>query len=162
MISLGYATRLVGALLGAVLLLTPALPAIAAPISLQLHSKNPITWQPEPLGGRADLWLDPASGDFRLSATGLQPHRLYGLICHNNQGRTSRGYWLASARSDAAGNLQLDGRWHLWQAKVWLVPADDLTGQPGDDQPDGLWRWRPQDYLFENRLLPMEILTDPR
>lgn len=162
MIALDRATRLVGLLLGAGLFLSPALAATSAPLQLQLHSKNPTTWQSQPQGGQADLWLDLANGDFRLSATSLQPHQHYGLICHNNQGRASRGYWLASGRSDAAGNLQLNGRWHLWQAKVWLVLADDLTGRPGDQQPDGLRRWRPQDYLFESRQLPLAALPVPR
>lgn len=131
-------------------------------LRLNLYAKDSATWSIRPRKGSATLDLDRGSGAYRLHASGLRPAHDYALITHTKMGGSYQGYWLATARSSAKGELLLISSWRNWLEKVWLVPASDVRGRAGDDQPDRLRAWRPETYLFEERLLQPPVLKSMR
>jgi hypothetical protein len=53
--------------------------------------------------------------------------------------------------SDERGRLKLTGVWRNWTRKFWLVSGEDVIGKVGEV--GSLRAWRPDRYLFEEKLL---------
>lgn len=122
--------------------------AVMADQVLRLQAKNPLDWQIVAGGAAGELRYDPARGIYHFSAHGLAPLCDYALVRHNDNPRA--GQLLAVGRSDLDGQLQLQGNWHIWSQKFWLLPTADLRLEEGRAQ---LKAWHPRQYLFEERRL---------
>ncbi|MBN2645827.1 MAG: hypothetical protein JXR59_10185 [Desulfuromonadaceae bacterium] len=125
----------------------------AETLELKLSAKDPASWQCRPERGSGTLQLENRTGCYQLDARNLRPATDYALTTHSSSDPQHSAYWLATATSDADGTLQIRDHWQCWGDKVWLVPTADIRGTAGDHQPDRLCRWRPSEYLFEERLL---------
>lgn len=116
---------------------------------LLLFAKDPATWSIIKEGAHGKLSYREASGAFTLTASGLAPRSSYALVRY--QDSPSRGEVIARGGSDAEGKLVLQGFWHTWAGKFWVVSGEDVAGAPGSAAaPKG---WRPERYLFEEKPL---------
>lgn len=147
-------------LLAMLLILTLASPCLAAePGSktasgsgkkkLLLFAKNPETWSIIKSGGKGKLVYRESTGDFSLTASGLEPRSAYALIRYADT--PPKGEVLARGVSDGQGSLALTGNWRNWTKKFWLVAGEDVSGSPGEA--GTMTAWRPQRYLFEEKPL---------
>ncbi|OGU17492.1 MAG: hypothetical protein A2076_00580 [Geobacteraceae bacterium GWC2_53_11] len=116
---------------------------------LLLFAKNPATWAIVKNGASGKLVYNEASGAFTLQASGLPPRSTYALVRYTDT--PPRGDILARGTSDARGKLELNGVWHSWIKKFWLVAGDDVAGNVGESAT--LRAWRPERYLFEEKPL---------
>lgn len=154
-------------LAAALLLVSWAMPAAAAPPAgkagggsrgtekvLTLHAKNPETWQIVPGGASGTLTYVEAAGTFAFTGRQLSPDTEYVLVRHADA--PPAGEIVARGRSDRSGHLRLNGRWHDWAGKFWLVPGSDVAvaaGAHAGPQPGRLIAWHPERYLFEYKIL---------
>ncbi|MBJ6749411.1 hypothetical protein [Geomonas anaerohicana] len=138
-------------ILAAALLFLVAGTAAAAPGDkrLLLFAKNPATWSIVKDGARGKLGYRETDGVFTLTASGLAPRSPYALVRY--QEAPSRGAVVARGTSDAQGKLVLQGIWHSWAGKFWVVSGEDVAGAPGS--PAIPKAWRPERYLFEEKPL---------
>ncbi len=120
---------------------------------LLLYPKNPHTWEIVPDNAGALLNYSREDNIFSLSAHMLEPDTRYALLQHEASYPPGNGYIVASGISDSRGNVQLQGRWKRWKGKFWIVPLDDVKGQPHDAELAQLKNWNPERYLFEEREL---------
>lgn len=116
---------------------------------LLLFAKNPSTWAIVKNGANGKLVYREATGNFTLTATGLQPRTQYALVRYADA--PPNGDIVARGRSDGNGNLELSGVWNNWTKKFWVVAGDDVTGSVGEY--GTLKAWRPDRYLFEEKPL---------
>jgi hypothetical protein len=116
---------------------------------LLLFAKNPATWEIVKNGAGGKLVYREATGNFTLSAAGLQPHAAYALVRYADAPPT--GEILARGVSDNHGSLELKGVWKNWTRKFWLVAGEDVAGRVGET--GSLLAWRPDRYLFEEKPL---------
>lgn len=116
---------------------------------LLLIAKDPSTWSIVKGGARGKLSYHEASGAYALEASGLVPGASYALVRYVDS--TQRGDLLARGVSDGQGRLALQGAWHNWSNKFWVVSGEDVGGAPGSAA--SLKAWRPERYLFEEKPL---------
>jgi hypothetical protein len=143
-------------LLTAVLLIlfVPASYAASGNKKLLLFAKNPATWTIIKGGASGKMVYHETTGAFTLSAAGLQPRSSYALIRLDEAALTAD--ILSRSSSDGQGRLSLNGTWRTWVGKFWVVCGDDVTGKPGEA--GKLKTWRPDRYLFEEKLLGITCL----
>jgi hypothetical protein len=121
---------------------------------LNLHAKDPNSWQVIDGGARGELTIQRSSGRFELKAGGLRPDTEYALVRY--EGNPPFGQVLIRGWSDAHGGFTSTGIWQQWTRKFWLVLAKDLQGRHEDFKPgmtDELQAWHPVEYLFESEEL---------
>jgi hypothetical protein len=116
---------------------------------LLLFAKNPVTWDIVKGGAGGKMVYHEASGAFSLTATGLNPKATYAVVRVDEGKKTATA--LARGNSDTKGRLKLNGVWHDWTKKFWVVPGDDVTGRIGEAVT--LNAWHPEQYLFEEKPL---------
>jgi hypothetical protein len=116
---------------------------------LLFFAKDPATWSIIKSGGTGKLVYRESSGDFNLTASGLEPRSAYALIRYADT--PPKGEILARGVSDGQGKLVLTGTWRNWTHKFWLVAGEDVSGSPGEA--GAMKVWRPQRYLFEEKPL---------
>jgi hypothetical protein len=116
---------------------------------LLLFAKNPADWSIIKGGASGNLVYRSSSGAFTLHASRLHPRSGFALI--RVADNPPQGEILARGTSDSRGNLELQGTWHNWSSKFWLVAGEDVAGAPGT--PGMLKSWRPERYLFEEKQL---------
>jgi len=116
---------------------------------LLLFAKNPATWAIVKSGSKGKLVYRESTGAFSLTAAGLQPKANYALIRYADT--PPKAEILARGMSDQRGVLELNGVWHNWVKKFWLVSGEDVIGSPGEA--GTLTAWRPRQYLFEEKPL---------
>jgi hypothetical protein len=116
---------------------------------LLLFAKDPVTWQIVKGGGSGQMVYREATGSFTLSAAGLQPRAGYTLV--RVEDAPAAGQVVAKGVTNAKGQLELDGVWHAWSKKFWLIASEDVTGAVGSTA--SLRAWRPARYLFEEKPL---------
>lgn len=138
-------------LLSAALLFLLAGTAVAASGQkrLLLFAKDPATWSIVKGGANGKLSYRESSGAFTLTASGLPPRSPYALVRYH--GAPSRGDVITRGASDAEGKLVLQGTWHPWAGKFWVVSGEDVAGAPGSAAAPKAWR--PERYLFEEKPL---------
>lgn len=146
MLSLTRAVLLPAALL---FLLAGTAVAASGGKRLLLFAKNPATWEILKGGANGKLAYREAGGAFTLTASGLIPRSPYALVRYRES--PSRGEVVARGVSDAAGKLLLQGNWHAWVGKFWVVSGEDVAGAPGAAAVPRAWR--PERYLFEEKPL---------
>lgn len=116
---------------------------------LQLYAKNPVNWAIVKNGGSGKLIYHETTGAFTLNAAGLSPRSSYALIRYADA--PPKAEILVRGTSDERGRLELNGVWRNWTRKFWLVAGEDVAGNVGEL---GVLRaWRPDRYLFEEKLL---------
>jgi hypothetical protein len=116
--------------------------------TLRLIAKHPGTWAVVK-GGRGAISYRESTGDFTLNAEGLHFRARYALIRYADT--PPRAEILARGMSDERGRLKLTGVWRNWTRKFWLVSGEDVIGKVGEV--GSLRAWRPDRYLFEEKLL---------
>ncbi|BCO11266.1 hypothetical protein GEOBRER4_n1249 [Citrifermentans bremense] len=116
---------------------------------LLLFAKDPATWSIVKGGAHGTMSYREASGAFTLTASGLAPRSPYALVRY--QEAQSRGEILGRGASDTEGKLALQGIWHTWVGKFWVVSGEDVAGAPGSAASPRAWR--PERYLFEEKPL---------
>ncbi|WP_224983906.1 hypothetical protein [Geomonas agri] len=116
---------------------------------LLLFAKDPATWSIVKGGAHGTMSYREASGAFTLTASGLAPRSPYALVRYHEA--PSRGEILARGASDTEGKLVLQGTWHTWLGKFWVVSGEDVAGAPGSAATPRAWR--PERYLFEEKPL---------
>jgi hypothetical protein len=148
-------------LLLAALILTLAAPARAAEDAprkaagacgkrkLLLFAKNPTDWSITRGGASGQLVYRSSSGAFTLHASRLRPRSGFALV--RVADIPPQAEILARGTSDSRGNLELQGTWHNWSNKFWLVVGEDVAGATGTA--GTLKSWRPERYLFEEKQL---------
>lgn len=136
-------------LLAALLLLVPCVFGASGKKSLLLFAKDPATWSIVKGGAHGKLVYDEGSGDYSLDAFRLSPSSPYALVRYLDA--PSRGNVLARGTSDGEGRVVLQGRWHSWIGKFWVVAGEDVAGAHGG--PASPRMWRPGRYLFEEKPL---------
>jgi hypothetical protein len=117
--------------------------------TLLLYAKNPANWTIARQGGSAKMIYHESTGAFTLTASGLSPRMAYALIRYANAPPGAE--ILARGTSDERGRLDLAGVWRNWTRKFWLVLGEDVVGHVG--QSGKLQAWRPDQYLFEEKLI---------
>jgi hypothetical protein len=127
----------------------PLSPKSGGKRKLLLFAKNPATWSIVKGAGNGKLVYRETTGVFTLTAVQLQPRSSYALI--RLAEAPSRAEIVARGTSDARGKLDLNGVWHIWKEKFWLVSGEDVAGNVGG--PGALRAWRPERYLFEEKPL---------
>lgn len=143
-------------LLGAALFFLTALNSVAASTDeemLQLVRKDPRSWRRIDSEGSAQLCFSRQLGNFTCSGQNLESARRYALIQHDDTSPRGEGYIVALGTTSSKGDIRLTGNWKHWHGKVWLVIADDVRGNAGDEKIDKLIHWQPTRYLFENKSL---------
>jgi hypothetical protein len=121
---------------------------------LLLFAKNPATWAIVKGGANGKLIYQETSRVFDLNASGLNPRTLYVLVRYADV--APKIEILSKGTSDERGRLALNGTWHNWTKKFWLVPAEDVSGKVGET--GSLVVWRPEKYLFEEKQLGITCL----
>jgi hypothetical protein len=121
---------------------------------LLLFAKNPGSWSIVKGGGNGKLVYREATGEFTLTASRMAPHSSYTLVRYADV--PPQVEILAVKESNAHGNLDVSGVWHNWTKKFWLVPTSDVKGIVGSV--GSLTAWRPDRYLFEEKLLGIACL----
>ncbi len=116
---------------------------------LLLFAKNPSTWSIIKNGAHGKLVYREATGNFTLTATGLQPQSSYALVRYADS--PPNGDIVARGYSNENGSLELSGIWKNWTKKFWVVAGDDVSGSVGEY--GKLKSWRPDRYLFEEKPL---------
>jgi hypothetical protein len=116
--------------------------------TLALYAKDPVTWKILPHGARGTLIYNEKSGRFSFTASMLKP--LSGYVLVRNADTPPTGDLLARGTTNKAGELRLNGRWHNWTKKIWLIKRDDLTISGNRVE---LIAWTPDQYLFEEKVL---------
>jgi hypothetical protein len=121
---------------------------------LLLFSKNPANWTIIKDGATGTLIYREANGTFTLTAAGLLPRSSYTLVRYADI--APQVDVLATKTTDNKGNFKVSGVWNNWTKKFWLVPTEDVKGMAGIV--GALTAWRPNRYLFEEKLLGIDCL----
>jgi len=116
--------------------------------TLALYAKDPATWKIRPDGARGTLLYNEKTGHFSFTARKLKP--LTGYLLVRNADTPPTGDLLAGGTTNSDGELRLSGRWNEWTKKIWLVSRDDLVIHGNRVT---LIAWRPEQYLFEEKVL---------
>ena len=121
--------------------------------TLDLVRKNPRTWQTIDSKVKAQLGFSHKRTSFTCTGQHLEGFQRYALIQHDETTPRGQGYIIALGETNASGDIRLKGNWHHWHGKIWLIIADDVSGNAGDETIDHLIHWQPKRYLFESRVL---------
>lgn len=116
--------------------------------TLALYAKDPVTWKIRPGGAQGTLTFNEQNGQFSFAARKLKPLCRYVLV--RNGGTPPAGDLLARGTTNKTGDLRLNGSWHDWTAKIWLVSDNDLISSGNRVT---LISWHPEQYLFEEKVL---------
>ena len=126
-------------------------PGVVCSEELHLWQKNPANWEIVADGARGIIIFSRETGFYQFRGQGLRESTEYVLV--RGTETPPFGNILARGMSTAAGQLELAGRWNNWQGKIWLVPGGDIAITSAEKNMVKLKAWRPQNYLFETRVL---------